>query len=373
MMRHARQCLDEIVDLYQGGTHENAPELLERVVDLYFLTLDQQTPEERDTFGDVMQRMAFTADTLTRARFSERIAKAELAPAELVRRLAREEICVARPVLQYSLSLREGDLVAITTELDQDHLMATAHRRELTRPVTDVLVARGETPVLIAVARNVGAEISPESLARLNGLAGEEVDLRRALSIRRDTAPGPMSRLKRLTDTDFWHQLAESLLMSYEEVVEAAPAEPDAAAGAKAPGGKEQAKPEPPAEQPHRPLSPLAEKHLVEAARAGKVPEAVQCFSKIARLDEGMIEHCLFEAHLPALMVLCKAHRLTPSTFTALLQLRENNTETPIEDTVGLLRRYESMSPDTAQRVIRFADKTRSPARKKPDIRQSPV
>ncbi len=43
-----------------------------------------------------------------------------------------------------------------------------------------------------------------------------------------------------------------------------------------------------------------------------------------------------------------------------MLQLRENHTGTPINDTVGLLRRYEGMMPDTAQRIIRFSDKRRN-------------
>ena len=96
---------------------------------------------------------------------------------------------------------------------------------------------------------------------------------------------------------------------------------------------------------------------MVEAARAGQVVETIEILSTITRLDKAMVEHCLFQAHLPALMVLCKAHKLAASTFTSLLQMRENHTEAPINDTIGLIRRYEAMTPDTAQRVIRFADK----------------
>lgn len=369
-MNQARECLDEIVDLREDLTSERAAELLELVADLYFLTADTQSAEDRDVFCDVMERIAYAADALARARFAERIAKDDQLPPDLVRRLARDEICIARPVLQYSSRLREGDLVSITSELDQDHLMATANRHDLTKPVTDVLVQRGEEPVLVAVARNVFAEISSESLERLKQIAADAVELRRALSMRRDTTPGPISRLRRLTDSDFWQQVAETLLMSDENIENADPEDTPAASEEEPPQEQEntQSKPkEQRDENPFKTLSPLAEKHLAEAARSGKVVETVDQFSKIAKLEQQMIEHCLFHAHIPALLVLCKANKLTPSTFTALLQLRESYTEIPIEDTVGLLRRYEGMTPDTAQRIIRFADKNRGSKKKKDD------
>jgi len=359
-MLRARQCLDEIVDLYMSGPNDKGPELLERVADLYFLTVDQQSQEDRDAFGDVMERMAFNADALTRARLSERISKAELAPVELIKRLARDEICVARPVLQYSPCLREGDLVSISSDAEQDHLMATAHRSELTKPVTDIIVERGEPQVLLAIISNTGAEISAESRAKLTSTPELQAALQQALQLRRDLSLSPMDRLKRLTESEFWQQITEAALMTHDQSEDAQPKK-------KAPMQKvipDEQNIKPPDNTPSKeykigPTHPTAEKSLVEAARGGKVVETVGLFAKITQLDEGMIEHCLFKAHVPALMVLCKAHSLSPSTFTSLLQLRESYTGTPVTDTIGLMRRYEGMTPETAQRIIRFSDKRR--------------
>ena len=117
----------------------------------------------------------------------------------------------------------------------------------------------------------------------------------------------------------------------------------------------------PPVEEPRiEKVTAVNEKILAETARSGKVVETVEILSRITKLEQGMVDHCLFHAHLPALMVLCKAHRLSAATFTSLLQLRDNFNESKTTDTVSLLRRYESMSPETAQRVIRFADKSRT-------------
>lgn len=359
-MLRARQCLDEIADLYQSGPNQKGAELLERVADLFFLTVDQQSADDKSAFGDVMERMAFDADTLTRTRFSERISKAESAPIDLIRGLARDEICVARPVLQYSPCLREGDLVSISNDAEQDHLMATAHRAELTEPVTDIIVGRGDLNVLKVVIGNIGAKFSAESHHRLSNTPGLQEELQQAMRARRDLAPSPFARLKRLTEAEFWQHISEVTLMTDEE-----PDDAQSEIGAPADDVKldEQASKEPEknTSKEHRmePTHPAIEEALVNAAKSGKVVETVQFFVKITRFDEVMIEHCIFKAHVPALIVLCKAHYLAPSTFTTMLQLRETHTGTPINDTVSLLRRYEGMTPDTAQRIIRFSDKSR--------------
>lgn len=361
-MQRARQCLEEIEGLYKTGPNEKGPELLERVADLYFLTLDQQSQDDTDAFCDVMERMAFAADALTRTRFSERIAWAESAPIALLRRLARDEICVARPVLQYSPGLREGDLVSISTDAEQDHLMATAHREFLTKPVTNIIVQRGELNVLKTIINNTGAEFSAESRTKLSNTPELQAELQKVLATRRDLSPSPIERLKRLTEVEFWQQITGAALMTNvkpDDIQSGKQGSIDANSNEKTVDQQDSKAPENKSDRAfdRHPSSAAAGKALVDSARAGKVVETVQFFSRITKLDEGMIEHCLFKAHVPALMVLCKAHSMSPSTFTALLQLRENHTGTPTTDTIGLMRRYEGMTTDTAKRIIRFSDK----------------
>ncbi len=359
-MHRARECLNEILELYQTGPNEKRPELLDRVADLFFLTLDQQSTADTDAFGDVMERMAYDADAISRAHLSERIAKNHTAPLALLRRLARDDICIARPVLQYSPCLREGDLVSISSEAEQDHLMATAHRSQLSKPVTDIIVARGELDVLKIVIGNIGAEISAESRAKLSKIPGLQEDLQRAMSARRDMTPSPMDRLKKLTEVEFWQQITEAALMTDDEPDQAQPAtqapEEDVILNER---DSRALKNKSDKEIEIKPAPPAAEKLLVDAARSGKIEDTVKIFSKITHLDEAMIEHCLLEAHLPALMVLCKAHSMAAATFTAMLQFRESHARKPVKDTVGLLRRYDGMTPKTAQRIIRFSDKRR--------------
>jgi len=362
-MLQTRKCLDEIVDLFQSRSAKSGPELIDRVVDLYFMTVDEQSTEDQDAFGDVMTRMAFAGDALTRARLAERISRAGRVPKELLRRLACDEIIVARPVLQYSPCLREGDLMSIIGQVHEDHLMATAHRCKLTVPLTDLLMERGGEQVLSIMASNMGARFSPEGLARLTEAARNSSEIRFALDLRRDLAPGPLTRLKRFADAEFWQGLAESVLMTEEEVLADKPGKP-ATPATRAPPRDADSSGEL-ANEPGKTVTaspavtPAAEKSLVDAARAGDIDETLKFFSKITQLNETMLGHCLFEAHIPALMVLCKAHGLAAGTFTALLQLKESHTRQPSNDTAGLMRRYDGMTRETAQRIIRFSDQRR--------------
>ncbi|HDO52794.1 MAG TPA: DUF2336 domain-containing protein, partial [Rhizobiales bacterium] len=274
-----------------------------------------------------------------------------------------DEIIVVRPVLQYSPCLRDGALMSIIGQVEEDHLIATAHRRNLTPPVTDLLMERGGEQVLATMAGNMGAQFSPEGLTRLTEVAQKSSEMQFALSLRPDLAPSPLTRLKRLAEAGFWQGVAESFLMTEENRVADKPGKPKPPAPRAIPRD-----PDPsgqPAEDPDetvpadRQVTPTDEKALFDAARAGNIEETLEHFSKITQLNETMLEHCLFEAHIPALMVLCKAHGLAPGTFTALLQLKESHTRQPSNDTAGLMRRYDGMTRETAQRIIRFSDKRR--------------
>ena len=239
--------------------------------------------------------------------------------------------------------------------------MATAHRAELTEPVTDIIVERGDLNVLKVIISNTGAKFSAESRHRLSKTPELQKELQQVMKARRDLAPSPFARLKRLTEAEFWQQISEAALMTDVEPDDLQ-SEIETPADEENPDEQASKEPEknPDKELRIAPTNPASEKALVNAAKSGKVVETVQFFAKITHLDEVMIEHCIFKAHVPALIVLCKAHSLSPSTFTTMLQLRENHTGTPINDTVGLLRRYEGMMPDTAQRIIRFSDKRRN-------------
>ena len=82
------------------------------------------------------------------------------------------------------------------------------------------------------------------------------------------------------------------------------------------------------------------------------------------KLIKKLFEHCLLQAEIPALAVLCKSNDFERATFAALLKLRDNHHQ-GTTNFVDSIQRYESLDLATAQRVMRFL-KVRKTADKLP-------
>ena len=110
-------------------------------------------------------------------------------------RLATDIIDVARPILERSPVLTDNDLANLATTQSEAHRFAISGRLFLSALVTDVLVKRGSPRVLIRVAGNDGAELSPDGVATLvERSSGDEV-LEATLASRRDRPDGGIGAL----------------------------------------------------------------------------------------------------------------------------------------------------------------------------------
>lgn len=399
-------------------TGAREPRLLNRIMELYALTGETRSHTDTESFGLVLERMAYAASLEERAELANRLALTPDAPVRLMRRFAFDTILVARPVLQYSPRLSDSDLTVLARKLDQEYLLAIAHRLVLADVVTDILVERGDSRVVATALHNCGAVFSAFGRLRLAERARADPELARALRLRPDLAPGLADRARHLlaavsraapggpasgepetgdtgaeseavaaageTRSDstppetaqaregepFGEEAAPGEDTVYEEIapdalaaeIAAGAAENGAAfAGEETEGNAEgEDTPAPPAggeaapDEPQTP--PASERRLVDVARAGLIPDTIASISRLARLEESIVRHCLLQAELSALMVLCKANGLANTTFTTLLKLRTANTGETV-DTVAMLKRYEAMHPHTARRIIQFAEK----------------
>lgn len=358
-----------IVEQLPEEVNVDDPDMMDRVVDLYFLSEGKRTTADTEAFGVVLERLLYSAEAEKRADVANRLAFSQDAPVRLMRRLAFDSIMVARPVLQYSNRLSESDLVTLARKLEQDHLNAIAHRRRLTTTVTDVLVDRGNSNVLVTVTLNASASFTDEAMERLSKKADKDPELQSALGLRPEPNTSLFDR--------FRSYLSGRLLIAVEDEDPVRP-KPPAKEGQSALAADEAEPPEPEPETPEPardekpaedgsapiqdPIRPsyASEKNLVKLAKDDMLEETVTCMAKLTGLDSEMIEHCLLKAELSALMVLCKAHGFTNTTFTTLLKLRQKQSKDPMAiDVKTMLYRYEAMQTHTAKRIIQYANKKR--------------
>jgi len=371
-MKDPAKAAEAVAEPIPEEVNVDDPHMMDRVVDLYFLSDGKRTAADTEAFGVVLERLLYSADAEKRADIANRLAFSKDAPVRLMRRLAFDSIIVARPVLQYSDRLSENDLITLARKLEQDHLNAIAHRRRLSTPITDVLVDRGDSNVLVTVTMNASASFTDEALQRLSDKADKDPELHSALGLRPEFNASLFDRFKSyltgqlLVPVDDERVIRPKPPMQAERPApaakEAKPAEPEQEAP-EPPQAEEAAEAEPaPIHDPIR-SSYASEKNLVKLAKADMIEETITCMAKLTGMDGEMVEHCLLKAELSALMVLCKAHGFTNTTFTALLKLRQKQSKDPLSiDVKTMLYRYEAMQPHTAKRIIQYANKKKAEA-----------
>lgn len=350
-MNKTQKTLHQIQELLSTGGAE--AELLGHVTDLLVQTDPSRQNSDTEAFDAVLGQLIEKVGLEAKADLSRRVAQLRNGPRHTVCHLAREPIDVADPVLRYSDCLTDDDLIALASDLGQKHMFAIGHRRRLSPKVTDVLLNRGALPVKHVVAGNEGARLSPSGMTLLMELSLSDEELWRRLRRRDDVAIGVMDHLIRF----YKHKIEDLIPLTIEFVdsgVDVTPVKPPPVEKPAAPAPAPAAKPQEPPE-PEKPKVKTTEAMLIDAARRRAMPEVVKHLAALTHVDEPTVEKCLSQATLSALMILCKANKITASAFAALLQLRELENGGSIAATIPHLRRYEAMHPDTARRVIELS------------------
>ncbi len=130
---------------------------------------NEESDRVRDLTLETLQRLAQDQLPRVRAIVATEIKACKAAPADLVRRLARDpELSVAGPVLEYSPLLSDADLLEIVNLVRvSDRIAAIARRRNLSVAVCDAVIASMDIPATAALLDNQAANISRTSLEAL--------------------------------------------------------------------------------------------------------------------------------------------------------------------------------------------------------------
>ncbi len=106
-------------------------------------------------------------ETQVRVELARKVAASRLSIRRTARRLAFDEIEVARPVIEESCALTQSDLIDVIQQTSQDHLLAVTKRTDIGEKVSSALVARGADNILVSLLENASAKISRETYDRV--------------------------------------------------------------------------------------------------------------------------------------------------------------------------------------------------------------
>ena len=353
-MSSAQLCLQDLEALSVERDAGKRRELLRKVTDLFFITEQQQSDGDRGVFGGVMERVAYELEIEARAELSQRLSSTRFAPYNIVRRLAEDDIEVAKPVLERSQVLTDADLVDIAYSKGQDHLLAMTRRETLSAAVTDVIVQRGNDDVLTSVAGNSGANFSSKSFNTMAMKATDVAELRENL-VRRDDVPNEIvEAIKRNVaeklKKEFSSQHSDISSLEIDHVVELQSGNVDFS-GLKEDNRFGALKVD--VHELHK-QGLLSQDKIREFAEKAMKAELVHSLALKANITTDMAYHTLYEAEVPALAVLCRAYHFKRETFGALLQERVHSIGLATEHVVSAMKRYDSLNDETAQRIFRF-------------------
>ena len=142
-------------------------QLSKRLADVICIPASQLTPQERHMAGDVLVELLRSADQDIRESVAKRLVMLNEAPRTILVMLAKDEIQIARHVLEESKSLTDSDLIQISRKVSGAHRAVIAKRRKVSDAVVDVLVEFLEEDVVETLLKNKEANFSETAIQRI--------------------------------------------------------------------------------------------------------------------------------------------------------------------------------------------------------------
>lgn len=159
--------LDSLIELAKDSSASKRHQLVEHVTELFAARAHKNEPKEIETFNGILEGVFDTLDVKDKQKMAERLATIKVTSANLMYKLAQEDLPISQRVLEKSQVLKDAHLLEIAATKGDGHLMAISKRETLNAHVAKKLIERGSKEVKRSLAANLGADISPEDLEQI--------------------------------------------------------------------------------------------------------------------------------------------------------------------------------------------------------------
>jgi uncharacterized protein (DUF2336 family) len=349
--------IDELNDAIAHGSDERRAEVLQRVTDLFAFGAASYTDDQVSLFDDVFTNLVASIEVSAKAALARRLANISNAPPTISRMLASDSaIDVAGPMLENFEGLDNDVLVEQARTKGQAHLLAISKRKTLDMAVTDVLVARGDKPVMLSLGGNPGASFSEFGISTLAKRAYGDDELTTCLGLRRDIPRHHLLRLIVRASHAVRVQLDAAQLMMPSAIQSAVA---DAAREIQTETGIVSRNYVAACGQ----ISALkAAGHLDEAevesfAKLGKFEETTAALAALCDLPIEMVEHAMAQDQPETILIIAKAIGMSWPTVKQILRLRAGEGGIGSHDLEQCLGTYMRLKSATAQQVVEFQRK----------------
>ncbi|HXB77150.1 MAG TPA: DUF2336 domain-containing protein [Bradyrhizobium sp.] len=341
--------LDEAVS---RGSPESRAKALWHTTDL--MIAGSFSDDEIWTFGEVVTRLAEEIEVAARAQLSEKLARFDRAPANIIHKLAFDDsIEVAGPVLRESRQLETYALVANACTKSQAHLLSISKRENIEERVTDELVTRGNQEVVNSVATNNGARFSDFGFLHMVKRAEGDSILAEQLGLRKDIPRHVFQQLIAKATSD----VKERLLRERPEMAKHIQSSVTELAGELqskfGPLSRGHLVAKRVVSTQHR-LGNLNEGSISSYARSHRLEEVTIGLSLLCALPSDVIERAVLDRNRETLLILCKALNFAWDTTMALLFLGAKDHRITAQDLKDLENEYSRLNIETSRSVLAF-------------------
>ncbi|MHC2334977.1 DUF2336 domain-containing protein [Bradyrhizobium sp. USDA 4454] len=171
----------------KAGSPDLRTRLLQEVAGLFLDDAHRLSTHQVEMFDGILLRLTDDVELRTLTTLSRSLADLHLVPRELARRLANhDDADVAAPMLRKCDCIPDADLIDIAWMRAEGHLCAIAGRKQVNTELADILLMRGDSNVLRALAGNPGADLTSAGLAMMVDAAERDDDIADALISRGD-------------------------------------------------------------------------------------------------------------------------------------------------------------------------------------------
>ncbi len=346
--------IDQLEDAFGGGDLARRAGVLRRVTDLFVLKSGTFSEDQITLFDTVMGKLLESIESAARAQFGSRIAKLPDAPRGVVRLLASDAaIEVAGPVLTHSERLDVDTLVENARTQSQDHLLAISGRKVIVEAVTDVLVDRGDRPVVSATAQNGGARFSDFGVSTLVRKACDDSDLALCVWSRPDIPRQNLVKLFVDASEEVKHRLVEADPRRAELITSMIAQATDTIQTKARAGSSDFAQ----AGRHVRELNAtgkLNEAQLLAFAEEGSFDKVVAALVLMCDLPVGVVERAFVQNQTEQIVVLARALDIAWATTTKLLLLHAGVNGSSRQQLDVTYANFLRLQPKTARMALQF-------------------
>ena len=141
--------------------------LVKRLSDVICIPSSQITPQERNMAGDVLVDLLQEAEIEIRELVAKRLTMLNEAPRNILVMLGKDDIQVARHVLENAKSLTDSDLMGVAQTTFSEHHELIAQRKYISNGLVAVLVQFMDPKVVKILLKNKGADFPEVAIQRI--------------------------------------------------------------------------------------------------------------------------------------------------------------------------------------------------------------